>query len=33
VVQAVLTDQNADVDSLLKGVDTKVQALIDADSK
>ncbi|NNC10803.1 extracellular solute-binding protein [Planctomonas sp. JC2975] len=33
VVQAVLTDKNADVDSLLKGVNTKVQALIDADSK
>ncbi|UUT34634.1 ABC transporter substrate-binding protein [Microbacterium elymi] len=33
VVQAVLTDKNADVDSLLQGVDTKIQALIDADSK
>ena len=33
VVQAVLTDKNADVDTLLKGVDTKVQALIDADTK
>jgi hypothetical protein len=33
VVQAVLTDQNADVDTLLKGVDTKVQALVDADGK
>jgi ABC-type glycerol-3-phosphate transport system substrate-binding protein len=33
VVQAVLTDKNADVDSLLKGVDDKVQALIDADSQ
>jgi len=33
VVQAVLTDKNADVDSLLKGVDEKVQALIDADSQ
>lgn len=32
VVQAVLTDQNADVDALLKGVNEKVQALIDADS-
>lgn len=31
VVQAVLTDKNADVDALLKGVNTKVQALIDAD--
>ncbi|HWD62877.1 MAG TPA: extracellular solute-binding protein [Humibacter sp.] len=33
VVQAVLTNKNADVDTLLKGVDTKVQALVDADSK
>jgi multiple sugar transport system substrate-binding protein len=33
VVQAVLTDKNADIDSLLKGVDTKIQALIDADGK
>ncbi|MCX7522279.1 sugar ABC transporter substrate-binding protein [Microbacterium sp. STN6] len=33
VVQAVLTDRNADVDSLLKGVNTKIQALIDADQK
>ncbi len=33
VVQAVLTDKNADVDTLLKGVNTKVQALIDADAK
>ena len=33
VVQAVLTDKNADVDALLKGVDDKVQALIDADSQ
>jgi len=33
VVQAVLTDRNADVDALLKGVDAKVQALIDADGK
>ena len=30
VVQAVLTDKNADVDSLLKGVDQKIQGLIDA---
>ncbi|MDQ1583980.1 MAG: multiple sugar transport system substrate-binding protein [Microbacteriaceae bacterium] len=30
VVQAVLTDKNADVDSLLKGVDTQIQALVDA---
>ncbi|WP_308464841.1 extracellular solute-binding protein [Rathayibacter soli] len=33
VVQAVLTQQNPNVDTLLKGVDTKIQALIDADSK
>jgi ABC-type glycerol-3-phosphate transport system substrate-binding protein len=33
VVQAVLTNKNADVDSMLKGVDTKIQALVDADSK
>ncbi|GAB3388805.1 extracellular solute-binding protein [Humibacter soli] len=33
VVQAVLTDKNADVDALLKGVDTKIQALIDADGQ
>ncbi|QDZ13983.1 extracellular solute-binding protein [Humibacter ginsenosidimutans] len=33
VVQAVLTNKNADVDTLLKGVDTKIQAMIDADSK
>ena len=33
VVLAVLTDKNADVDSLLKGVDEKIQALIDADAK
>ncbi|KQV07862.1 ABC transporter substrate-binding protein [Leifsonia sp. Root112D2] len=33
VVQAVLTQRNPDVDSMLKGVDTKIQALIDADSK
>jgi len=31
VVQAVLTDPNADIPTLLKGVDTQVQALIDAD--
>ena len=30
VVQAVLTDKNADVDALLKGVDQKIQGLIDA---
>jgi multiple sugar transport system substrate-binding protein len=30
VVQAVLTDKNADVDTLLKGVNTKIQALIDS---
>ncbi|WP_022899615.1 extracellular solute-binding protein [Humibacter albus] len=33
VVQAVLTDKNADVDSMLKAVDTKIQALVDADGK
>lgn len=33
VVQAVLTDENANVESLLKGVDTQIQALVDADSK
>jgi ABC-type glycerol-3-phosphate transport system substrate-binding protein len=33
VVQAVLTDQNADIDALLKGVNTQIQALIDADAK
>ena len=33
VVQAVLTNKNADVDSLLKAVDTKIQALVDADSQ
>jgi ABC-type glycerol-3-phosphate transport system substrate-binding protein len=33
VVQAVLTDKNADIDSLLKGVNTQIQALIDADAK
>jgi multiple sugar transport system substrate-binding protein len=31
VVQAVLTDQNADIDALLANVNTTVQALIDAD--
>ncbi len=31
VVQAVLTKQNVDIDALLKGVDQKIQALIDAD--
>jgi multiple sugar transport system substrate-binding protein len=31
VVQAVLTDQNADIDTLLKGVNEQVQPLIDAD--
>jgi multiple sugar transport system substrate-binding protein len=31
VVQAVLTQQNPDVDSLLKAVNVKIQALIDAD--
>jgi hypothetical protein len=33
VVQAVLTKQDADVDQLLKAVDTKIQAQIDADAK
>jgi len=33
VVQAVLTDKNADIDALLKGVNTQIQALIDADAK
>lgn len=33
VVQAVLTDKKADIPALLKGVDTQVQALIDADAK
>jgi ABC-type glycerol-3-phosphate transport system substrate-binding protein len=33
VVQAVLTDRNADIESLLKGVDTQIQALVDADGK
>ena len=32
VVQAVLTQQNPDVDSLLKSVNVKIQALIDADA-
>lgn len=32
VVQAVLTDKNADVKKLLDGVDTQIQALIDADT-
>ena len=31
VVQAVLTDKNADIDKLLTGVDTNIQALVDAD--
>lgn len=31
VVQAVLTDENADIDALLKGVNTEIQPLIDAD--
>jgi hypothetical protein len=31
VVQAVLTQQNPDVDSLLKAVNVKIQALIDSD--
>jgi len=31
VVQAVLTDQNADIDALLAKVNTDIQALIDAD--
>ena len=31
VVQAVLTQKNPDVDALLKAVDVKIQALIDAD--
>ena len=33
VVQAVLTDRNTDIESLLKGVDTQIQALVDADAK
>jgi multiple sugar transport system substrate-binding protein len=31
VVQAVLTDQNADIDALLSAANTQVQALLDAD--
>jgi len=31
VVQAVLTDENADIDALLADAQTQVQALIDAD--
>jgi len=31
VVQAVLTQQDVDIDALLKGVDQKIQALIDGD--
>ena len=30
VVQAVLTDQNADIDALLEAANAQVQALIDA---
>ena len=30
VVQAVLTDKNADVDALLKGVDAKMQRVVSA---
>jgi ABC-type glycerol-3-phosphate transport system substrate-binding protein len=33
VVQAVLTNKNADIDSMLKSVNTKIQGLIDADAK
>ncbi len=33
VVQAVLTDKNADPKALLQGVNKQVQALIDADAK
>jgi hypothetical protein len=33
VVQAVLTDENADTDAMLKQVDSKIQALVDADAK
>lgn len=33
VVQAVLTDKNADIDALLKTVNTNIQALINADAK
>ncbi|MCU1508330.1 MAG: extracellular solute-binding protein [Glaciihabitans sp.] len=32
VVQAVLTDKNADITALLQGVNKKVQALVDADT-
>ena len=32
VVQAVLTDENADIDALLADAQTQVQALIDADA-
>jgi hypothetical protein len=31
VVQAVLTDQNADIDALLSAANSEVQALLDAD--
>jgi hypothetical protein len=31
VVQAVLTQKNPNVDALLKAVDVKIQALVDAD--
>ena len=31
IVQAVLTDENADIDALLADADAQVQALIDAD--
>jgi ABC-type glycerol-3-phosphate transport system substrate-binding protein len=33
VVQAVLTDQNADIDALLSAANTQVQQLLDADSQ
>ena len=32
VVQAVLTDENADIDALLTDAQAQVQALIDADA-
>ncbi len=32
VVQAVLTDENADIDALLTDAQSQVQALIDADA-
>lgn len=32
VVQAVLTDKNADIDALLKKVDSNIQSLVDADA-